>query len=231
MDYQNHGREVLHIKKYPNRRYYDMTRSAHVTLHEVHDLILTGKDVCITDSKTGEDITNLVLTQILLEKDQPKLDIFPAAIFHMMIRSNRQVLRGYVDHFFSPFMSIMASSQKQFDQYLRSATGGAFMTPLEWTNRIMEMFGGRSTQADGAAGSYDPEWDSAPPETADEAGGRAPGVRAGRDSQGVAPSARVGEDSEASIDELRDQAAELMRRIEALSQPAAQHGPANDVES
>ena len=141
MSTQNPGREVLQIKKYPNRRYYDATRSQHVTLHDVHDLILAGKDVCITDSRTNEDITNLVLTQILLEKDQPKLDIFPTSIFHMMIRSNRQMLRGYVDRFFAPMLSMMATSQKHFEQFVRSASGGAFMSPVEWTNRMMEFFG------------------------------------------------------------------------------------------
>ena len=71
---------VLQIKKYPNRRYYDATRSCHVTLQEVYDLVRDGQDVCVTDSRTGEDITNLNLMQDMLEKDQPKLDVFPSRV-------------------------------------------------------------------------------------------------------------------------------------------------------
>ena len=47
----------LIIKKYPNRRYYDATRSRHVTFEELHSLVRDGYELQVTDSKTGEDIT------------------------------------------------------------------------------------------------------------------------------------------------------------------------------
>jgi polyhydroxyalkanoate synthesis repressor PhaR len=134
------GNEVIQIKKYPNRRYYDATRSRHVTLQDVHDLILNGRDVCITDSRNGEDITNLVLTQILLERDQPKLDLFPSSILHLMIRSNRHLLRSWMERFFGPFLGIVSSSQKQWDSYLRSAMRGQFLTPMDWAGGMMNAF-------------------------------------------------------------------------------------------
>ena len=68
--YNGRQPEVIQIKKYPNRRYYDTSNSRHVTLQEMHDLIVSGKDICVTDSRNGDDITNLVLTQILLERDE-----------------------------------------------------------------------------------------------------------------------------------------------------------------
>ncbi len=202
---QGHGREVLRIKKYPNRRYYDTSRSCHVTLHDVHDLILSGNDVCITDSKTNEDITNLVLIQILLEKDQPKLDIFPSSIFHMMIRSNRQVLHGYVEQFVGPMTQMIASSRKQFEEYMRGAAGSAFLTPLDWANRMVELFA-QSPAAPSTVSTpppTDPEWDDPPPEDAS--------------AVSAPPSASHGDPKdEPSIEDLRAQAAELVRRIEQL---------------
>jgi len=201
------GREVLHIKKYPNRRYYDTSRSCHVTLHHVHDLILSGKDVCITDSKTDEDITNLVLIQILLEKDQPKLDVFPSSIFHMMIRSNRQVLHGYVEQFVGPMMQMIASSRKQFEEYMRGAAGSAFMTPLDWANRMMELFAQSPTppSPDPTPPPPDPEWDEPVPE-------RAPGAT--RPTSVSDPDPK----DASSIEDLRAEAAALVRRIEQLGQ-------------
>jgi polyhydroxyalkanoate synthesis repressor PhaR len=154
------GKQLLHIKKYPNRRYYDTTRSCHVTLQEVHDLVVSGQDVSITDSRTGDDITNLVLMQIILEKDQPKLDIFPSSILHLMIRSNRQALRGYVDQFFTPFLSMLARSQKQFDAYMRRAMAGRFVTPMDWANSMLEAFSGGLPAA--GNGSPAPEPNAAP---------------------------------------------------------------------
>lgn len=219
MNEPQQGREVLQIKKYPNRRYYDATRSCHVTLHDVHDLILDGKDVVITDSRTNEDITNLVLTQILLEKDQPKLDIFPASILHMMIRSNRQVLRGYVERFFAPMLNMVASSQRQFEQFMRSASGGTFMTPLDWANKMMEYFGtgGRSAGPGSADPVPDPEWDAA-----DLGEPGQPFTRSVDSRPAGHPS-----DPE-SIEDLKAQASDLIRRIEELGKSKSEDGAGSE---
>ena len=39
----------LQIRKYPNRRYYDSTRSQHVTLEEIYALIRKGYDIEVID--------------------------------------------------------------------------------------------------------------------------------------------------------------------------------------
>ena len=140
--YKGRNSEVIQIKKYPNRRYYDATNSRHVTIQEMHDLIVSGRDVCVSDSRNGEDITNLVLTQILLEHDEPKLDLFPSSVLHLMIRSNRQVLRSSMERFFGPFQGLLSTSQKQFDAYLRQAMQTNVASPMEWANRMMQAFSG-----------------------------------------------------------------------------------------
>lgn len=136
--------EVIQIKKYPNRRYYDATNSRHVTLQELHDLIVSGKDICVTDSRNGDDITNLLLTQILLEQDEPKLDLFPSSVLHLLIRSNRQVLRSSMERFFGPFQGLLKTSQKQFDTYMRQAMQTKAASPMEWASRMMQAFSGAS---------------------------------------------------------------------------------------
>ena len=134
------GGQTIQIKKYPNRRYYDASRSRHVTLDEVCDLVREGQDVVITDSRTGADLTNQVLMQILLERDHLKLDLIPSTFLHLMLRSNRQALRDTFDRFFGPFMEMLSASQKQFDAYLRQTTGTPLATPLDWANRLVEAF-------------------------------------------------------------------------------------------
>lgn len=137
----NKGPEVVQINKYPNRRYYDTRNSRHITLLEIHDLVMSGKDVVVTDTKTGEDLTNAVLMQILLERDHVKLDLFPSSIMHMMIRSNRKALRGLFERFFSPFLSFMSAGQKQFDSYLRETMKRQMISPLDWTDGMLRAFG------------------------------------------------------------------------------------------
>jgi polyhydroxyalkanoate synthesis repressor PhaR len=188
--------DVLQIKKYPNRRYYDATRRCHVTLFEVHELILGGHDICVTDSKTGEDITNLVLFQILLEQDQPKLDLFPASILHLMIRTNRQVLRSTFDGVFGPFLRMFASSGRQFDSYFRQVMGGVIPTPFDWTQQMLSAM--RSGTAPESAEHAD--GDIPPPVEQDQAKSR---VSDGQNNTG-------------ELEELQDRLAELTREVQSF---------------
>jgi polyhydroxyalkanoate synthesis repressor PhaR len=60
------GKRVI-IKKYENRRLYDTTNSRYVNLDEVAKMLREGAEVQAVDATTGEDITRLVLTQIIVE--------------------------------------------------------------------------------------------------------------------------------------------------------------------
>ena len=53
------------IKKYPNRRLYDTSTSAYITLGEVKQLVLQRENVLVKDAKTGEDLTRSILLQII----------------------------------------------------------------------------------------------------------------------------------------------------------------------
>ena len=88
--------QILDVRKYPNRRYYDVTRSKHVTLTDLLELTLTGHAIRVTDSRTAVDITNRVLAQILLERGQPKLDLLPTWILRQVIRTPAEDLKGMV---------------------------------------------------------------------------------------------------------------------------------------
>jgi polyhydroxyalkanoate synthesis repressor PhaR len=125
------GQEALQIKKYPNRRYYDTTRSRHITLQEVRDLIRSGRAVSITSSRTGKDITNLVLAQIIMEKDRPKLDLLPPSILHLMIRLDHQALRSYLGRFLGLSLAAASEFQKRLDARERQAADRGIVFPLD----------------------------------------------------------------------------------------------------
>lgn len=179
---------LVQIKKYPNRRYYDATHSRHITLQEVHDMIVAGKDVCVSDSRTGDDITNLVLTQILLERDEPKLDLFPSSVLHLVIRSNRQVLRAWLERSLGPFLGVFSNSQKQLDAYWRQALHGNMVSPFDWAGRFMQAFSGAPNAP------HPPNDGGPPPDTGPE-----PETRA------------------ETLEELRGRLEELQRRVEELT--------------
>ena len=136
----------IKIKRYSNRRFYDATRSCHLTFGDMHDLISAGHELTIEESTTGEDITNLVLTQIILDRDPPKLGIFPANILHELIRTQQQLLGGVVEQYFRQVVDTQRASQERWASFLKNTLGFnplSAMNPLEWSRAMM---GGSRTE-------------------------------------------------------------------------------------
>ena len=112
---------TLEIRKYQNRRYYDSTRSRHLSLQQIHRLIIEGYDIRVLDAKTNEDITAKVLTQILLGYEPVKLDLFSSELLSRAIRVNDRLLKDFVDVYFRQAFETFCGSQKQVEQMLRQA--------------------------------------------------------------------------------------------------------------
>src|SRR5207302_3186192 len=125
---------VHRIKKYMNRRYYDITHSRHLTMDDIYELVRSGQSVQVTDSQTGADITSHVLTQMILERDAPKLDIFPAGLLHQVIRANQQILHSFVERYFGNAFKAFIDSQHHFEDFMRRAGGteSNLTSPFNW---------------------------------------------------------------------------------------------------
>lgn len=61
------------IKKYGNRRLYDTSLRRYVNLDDIARRIREGAAVQVVDARSGEDLTRVTLTQIIMEdaKEQP----------------------------------------------------------------------------------------------------------------------------------------------------------------
>jgi polyhydroxyalkanoate synthesis repressor PhaR len=121
--------EPVRITRYPNRRLYDRSRGRYVTLPEVADLIRSGGNVVVQDSKTGEDLTRVVLTQILLERYPERMELFPVAVLHHMIRANDAVL-GF-------FREYLRQSLAYLQAWQQTAGAVPLGTPLDWMRALL----------------------------------------------------------------------------------------------
>ncbi|NLG72071.1 MAG: pesticidal protein Cry15Aa [Chloroflexi bacterium] len=75
------------IKRYPNRKLYDTDRKRYITLDEIADLIRQGDEVRVIDNATGEDLTALTLTQVILEQEKKPGGFLPGALLSGLIRA------------------------------------------------------------------------------------------------------------------------------------------------
>lgn len=78
------------IKKYENRRLYDVTNSRYINLEEVAQLLRDGHDVRVVDAASARDITRLILTQIIIEDAKTPDSTFPVDLLRQMIISSGQ---------------------------------------------------------------------------------------------------------------------------------------------
>lgn len=108
------------LRKYTNRRLYDTSKSCYVTLEDVKQLVLSGEQFQVQDSKTGADLTRNILLQIISEQE---------ADGHGTLLTN-QVLQQLIRFYGDPMQGMMG-------QYLEQSIA-AF---LEHQDRIREMFG------------------------------------------------------------------------------------------
>ncbi len=93
--------EPIQIKRYPNRRFYARNTSKYVSLPEIEEMIRQGHTVDVRDSQTGEEITHVVLAQIIMDRQPEKMALFPSEMLHSIVRSNdmmTEFLRDYFRH-------------------------------------------------------------------------------------------------------------------------------------
>ncbi|HXM21600.1 MAG TPA: polyhydroxyalkanoate synthesis regulator DNA-binding domain-containing protein [Terriglobales bacterium] len=77
--------QPLIIKKYENRRLYNTLTSQYINQGQVAQLVRDGHDVRVVDAATGQDLTRLVLAQIVLEDAKTPDSVFPLDVLRQMI--------------------------------------------------------------------------------------------------------------------------------------------------
>jgi polyhydroxyalkanoate synthesis repressor PhaR len=107
------------IKKYENRRLYDTTNSRYVNLEEVAQLLQQGNDVQVLDAASGEDITRLILTQIIVEDAKAADSNFPLDLLRQMVvasgRASQESALKYMKAMLDMYQSTYRAMPNPFD--------------------------------------------------------------------------------------------------------------------
>jgi polyhydroxyalkanoate synthesis repressor PhaR len=74
------------VKRYENRKLYDTQARRYVTLEHLARLVGTGEEVRVTDQRTGEDLTTLMLAQVVLEGIRTRTWRIPGQALARLIR-------------------------------------------------------------------------------------------------------------------------------------------------
>jgi len=76
------------IKRYPNRKLYDTEAKQYITLEGIAELLRSGEEVQVIDYATGEDLSALTLTQIILEQEKKQSGFLPRTFLASLIQTS-----------------------------------------------------------------------------------------------------------------------------------------------
>ena len=82
------------VKKYENRKLYDIQKKKYINLYGISKLIREGTEVKVIDNKNKEDITSLILAQIIVEQEKTKKVMLPSVLFplDLLKKSGKSVI-------------------------------------------------------------------------------------------------------------------------------------------
>jgi polyhydroxyalkanoate synthesis repressor PhaR len=81
------------IKRYANRKLYNTETSRYITLKGIAELIEQGIEVRVVDNETGEDITSVALSQILVDNERAQRAV-PRTLLSDLIQRGGDALYG-----------------------------------------------------------------------------------------------------------------------------------------
>lgn len=127
---------MITIKKYSNRRLYDTDDSRYITLEELTAKIRKGADVRVVDAKSGEDLTQATLTQIILEG--PSARVLPVSLLTELVRMQDEALAEFFSRYVSAALELYRTAKhgaQSVAPYFPFAT-----MPFSATNAIARLF-------------------------------------------------------------------------------------------
>ncbi len=126
------------IKKYQNRRLYNMATSSYITLDDLAKLIKQGAEITVIDAKTNVDLTRVTLTQIILEHEAEGYSMLPLEFLQQIIRlyddGTSDMFRAYLLY----MLDLYNKNQDTMQGFMKTLSG---TTPLNgvWAESVEQM--------------------------------------------------------------------------------------------
>ena len=141
---------VRTLKKYPNRRLYDTQTSSYITLADVKQMVLGGEAFEVRDAKTGEDLTRIILLQIILEEESGGVPMFSAATLSQIIRFYGHAMQGVMGTMIEKNLQAFTELQAQFVNQSKGLYDPKDLSPEVWT----QFMTGQAPAMQNIMGSY-----------------------------------------------------------------------------
>ena len=106
------------IKRYSNRKLYDTQESRYVTLDEIEEMIRGGREISVVDAASGEDLTSVTLTQIILEHERNHRGTLPTTFLHQLIKHG-EAWQDFVQRSMRSSLEGIVTNQREMERVFR----------------------------------------------------------------------------------------------------------------
>jgi polyhydroxyalkanoate synthesis repressor PhaR len=151
------------VKKYGNRRLYDTEASRYITLEELAETIRKGSDVQVLDAKSGQDLTQATLTQIIVES-RGAARLLPVPLLLQLIRMREDALAEFMGRWLSWALAVYTQARRGASSM--AAYNPLVMAPFAATNALARLLNGPAPWGDAEPPPPPPE--SPPPPPSDD---------------------------------------------------------------
>ena len=134
------------IKKYENRRLYDTGSSRYINLEGVAELVRSGEDIVVVESKSGNDVTRQVLTQIIVEGSREQ-DGPPIPFLRDLIRTGDKSHRDFLHWYLSGANEVWERARSMWEERPKSRRSSQWddwnrlWSPAQTAQRLAQFWG------------------------------------------------------------------------------------------
>jgi len=129
------------IKKYPNRRLYDTEQSRYITLADLQKLAEAGEEFEVKDASSGDDLTRMILLQIISEQESGGNPVFTTDILSRIIRFYGASAQDALTSYLEQSLRLFEQQQKSFQEQVRGAMENNPVNAMsELTQRNVEIW-------------------------------------------------------------------------------------------
>ncbi len=124
------------IKKYANRRLYDTSGSRYINLEDIAALVRNGKDLQVVDAKTGQDLTRVTLTQIIVEDAKEQPTGLPLELLRQLIVASDRVGQEFIMWYLKSAFDAYKKVQNTLESRLTDVQSVA-LSPLQMVKKFI----------------------------------------------------------------------------------------------
>jgi len=120
---------IVVVKKYENRRLYDTAASRYVNLDDIARMVREGVEVQVVDARSGEDLTRVILTQVILEDAKGRESALPLDLLRKMIVTSDRAAHEVLAWYLSTVSDMYQKAQTAFEKRPLDMVRNLFASP------------------------------------------------------------------------------------------------------